>query len=57
LVSGKTGNQIDFSISDERVGVKEALSCDYDKDDSLSKELNQELINYFEKTLSSLEKK
>jgi radical SAM superfamily enzyme YgiQ (UPF0313 family) len=42
-------------LSDERVGEKGALSCDYDEEDSLSKELNQELINYFEKTLSSFE--
>ncbi|GJQ60605.1 MAG: radical SAM protein [Candidatus Scalindua sp. AMX11] len=42
-------------LSGERFGEKGTLSCDYDEEDSISKELNQELINYFEKSLSSLE--
>ena len=43
-------------LSDEREGEKGTLSCDYDEEDPLSRKLNQELINHFEKTLCSLEK-
>ncbi len=44
-------------LSAERDGENGNLSCEYDEDHSLARELNQDLINHFQTTLCSLEAK